>query len=95
MAIANKIDNRRGILNIKPKQVESYRIINDSVSFHVDNKDFSGNFWYRESCILHKKTFARLIQTVTNQAQSCQSEFERFKQIHEDFKIHLQISLEK
>ena len=45
MAIANKIDNRRGILNIKPKQVESYRIINDSVSFHVDNKGFSGNFW--------------------------------------------------
>ena len=49
----------------------------------------------RESCILHKKTFARLIQSVTNQAQSCQSEFERFKQIHEDFKIHLQVSLEK
>ena len=44
MAIANKIDNRRRILNIKPKLVESFRM-KDLVSFHVDNKGFSGNFW--------------------------------------------------
>ena len=42
MAIANKIDNRRGIFY--SILVESFQI-KDLVSFHVDNKGFSGNFW--------------------------------------------------